>query len=603
LRQACAKQRALPGIGIADCAVISAKTIRDLATRISQSGASWGYDTTQKYLVVLCALHFLYKGKSPEGGVEYLFPLCRYSPPPTLDPLEKIIDGSRHKVQSFAHKAKRRFLVYMEQQPSLTLPVQAVASRPFDLSGAVEDIEQVMREELGNGALPQRLLLKISGVLRYRCQSSSDEQKGDSSTDIPRLPLRTQMGDSLEVVAHNGRLSVQRDGVVHATDEQESSSFRKTGDFLEMASQNGQLSPQTGDSLPADPERTDLRQSPLLSQTGDFSEAASHKGRLFRQTGDSLPVNPVVTPLKESPASPQTGDFSGAAAQTRRLFSRKGDSPAVEPVAPDANKPPISPPKGDFSTSSAIAHGRLSPQTGHSSPQKGDSVPEEVSNVNVILHNYIASFLNDNDKSKVIEYLRTIFDEAPSRRGYYHHLYKHYPHPDAWLAAAIETLIAYRVKKTTTTPGKYFYDLCAIFHQQGIPPEVTHHVQQYSYLPYGELLAVLARSPSPGSAAKSGPVRPAKIQRPAIVARLPRETGRSGMSRADAKRALALLKSDTRTYQLRLTGYRQTDGSCVLLADDGMQHPRQVWIYAFQEAEHRLAMTRTLDDFFTQEVQ
>jgi len=203
----------------------------------------------------------------------------------------------------------------------------------------------------------------------------------------------------------------------------------------------------------------------------------------------------------------------------------------------------------------------------------------------------------------VIECLRTIFYEAPSRRGYYHNLYKNYKRPDAWLAATVETLIAYRVKKTTTTPGKYFYDLCVIFHQQGIPPEATHHVQQYSYLPYGELLAVLARSPSPGSPAKSGPVRPAKIQRPASVARLPRNPRRSGMSRAEAKRALALLKSDTRTYQLRLAGYRQTDGSCVLLADDGMQHPRQVWIYAFQEAEHRLAMTRTLDDFFTQQVQ
>src|SRR3981081_2094040 len=93
LRAASAKQRALPGIGLADCAVIGARTIRELATRISQPGASWGYDTTQKYLVVLCALHFLSKGKSPDGGIEYLFPLCPYSPPPSLDPLEQLIDG------------------------------------------------------------------------------------------------------------------------------------------------------------------------------------------------------------------------------------------------------------------------------------------------------------------------------------------------------------------------------------------------------------------------------------------------------------------------------------------------------------------------------
>jgi hypothetical protein len=36
LQQAKAKQRALPSLGIVDCAVITAKTIRELATRISQ---------------------------------------------------------------------------------------------------------------------------------------------------------------------------------------------------------------------------------------------------------------------------------------------------------------------------------------------------------------------------------------------------------------------------------------------------------------------------------------------------------------------------------------------------------------------------------------
>jgi hypothetical protein len=55
LRAACAKQRALLGIGIADCAVIGARTIRELATLISQLSARWGYDTMQKYLVVLYA--------------------------------------------------------------------------------------------------------------------------------------------------------------------------------------------------------------------------------------------------------------------------------------------------------------------------------------------------------------------------------------------------------------------------------------------------------------------------------------------------------------------------------------------------------------------
>jgi hypothetical protein len=501
LRQAEAKQLALAGLGVVDCAVITTKTIRALAKHIG-----WGYDTTEKYLVVLCALHFLHKEKSTDD-IAYFFPLHRYTPlPATLDALEGVIGNYRPKVQSFARKTKRRFLVYLEQQQSPVLSLPTPESLPFDLAGAEEAIEQIMQEELGAGLLPQRLLGKIKGVLRYRCQATGEH-------------ISTQTGDS--------------------------------------------------DDL-STPEK-----SPISFPKGDFSSA----------------------PLKQESPLSKKGDSAGVAApQNRRLSEQKGDSSSRSSGSSSSEKSPVLPPKGDSPMTTSPSNGRLSPQKGDFSPKTGDSKQEESPNVNVILHTLIDSFLNDNDKSKVIEHLRTIFNEPPAKRGYYHNLYKSYKQPEAWLAAAIETLIAYH-KKGTDQPGKYFYDLCVTFHTT-IPQDTLDRARQYGQLTHEQLLATLASAPAP-TVTNSRPTRLSQSQQPQIVPRFPREKDRNGLTAQEVQQVIALVRSDERMCTVGIARYRQTDGSSALLIDNGKaKYPRQVWIYAVKECQARLARMKIQNEFF-----
>ena len=474
---ASAKQCSLPGLGTFDCAVITARSIRQLASRIG-----WGYDTTEKYLVVLVALGFLHKGKSSDG-IEYYFPLHRYSAPIDLDELEIIIEKYRPKVVSFARKTKRRFLVYREQQKGRLLPLPLPASLPpaFDLSAAEEDIEQIMQEELGSGALQQRLLLKLKGVLHYRCQSPFEQissQKGDSSDFSPTQESTNQI------------------------------------------------------------------------QKGDFS------------------------PLQKSTIAKNGNSFVAVATRKGRLPEQKGDFPSRDPEASLSQKSPISEQKGDSQTPTSLRNGRLPTQKGDLLSQKGDSKTDGPPNVNVILRNIIDS-LNVNVGS-VIEYLRTAFGEEPKKRGYYYNLYKQYQQSDAWLAATVETLLAYQ-KQTTKQPGKYFYDLCVTFHKNGIPQEVAERVRQYGQLTHEQLMTLLDHSPNQSSPTPA--TRPQSHRTP-IALRIPREKNHPGLNEQEARGVIELIQSDERTCTLRVVPYRQSDASLALLVDNGSaKHPRQVWIY------------------------
>lgn len=498
---ASAKQCSLPGLGTLgtfDCAVITARSIRQLASRIG-----WGYDTTEKYLVVLVALGFLHKKKSSDG-IEYYFPLHRYAAPINLDELETIIEKYRPKVQSFARKTKRRFLAYREQQKSTFLPLRSSASLPppFDLSAAEADIEQIMQEELGNGALPQRLLLKLKGVLHYRCRSPFEQ--------IP-----SQKGDSGDV-----------------SPTQESTNQIQKGDF------------------------PSLQKSTIAKNGNSFVAVATRKGRLPEQ---------------------------------------KGDFPSRDPEASLSQKSPISEQKGDSQTPTSLLNGRLPTQNGDLLSKKGDSKTDGPPNVNVILRNIIDS-LNVNVGS-VIEYLRTAFGEEPKKRGYYYNLYKQYQQSDAWLAATIETLLAYQ-KQTTKQPGKYFYDLCVTFHKNGIPQEVAERVRQYGQLTHEQLMVLLDHPPIQNQSSPTQATRPQSRRTP-IVLHIPREKNHPGLTEQEARRVIELIRSDERTCTVSVVSYQQSDGSFALLIDNGgVPHPRQVWIYTIQECHARLIRMKLQKDFF-----
>ena len=153
--------------------------------------------------------------------------------------------------------------------------------------------------------------------------------------------------------------------------------------------------------------------------------------------------------------------------------------------------------------------------------------------------------------------------------------------------------------KRRSSLGKYFYDLCVLFHKNGIPQEVTERVQQYGHFTHEQLLVALVHPPTAPAAATSLSSRPSGSQRPKLVPQRAREKGRHGLTEQEARQVIELIGSDQRTCTVEIARYRQTDGSSALLIDDGStKYPRQVWIYSVEECQTRLSQMKLRNDFF-----
>lgn len=105
LRYAEIKQNTLPGMEDLGkhVAIIQTRTLHTLAKKIG-----WGYDTTHKYIIVLCALNLLYRRRCA-GQSQLIFAFECYKPPTHLEALDALITQSRPKVQQFAKGVKERF--------------------------------------------------------------------------------------------------------------------------------------------------------------------------------------------------------------------------------------------------------------------------------------------------------------------------------------------------------------------------------------------------------------------------------------------------------------------------------------------------------------
>jgi hypothetical protein len=488
LRLAEAKQHAFAEMDPADCAVITAKTIRELATRIG-----WGYDTTEKYLVVLCALHFLYKEKSAEGSA-YFFPLHRYIPQrATLDALEEVIGHYRPKVQSFARKAKRRFLVYLDQQKSPFLPLPMPFSRPFDLSGVEGDIERIMQEELGSGVIPQRLLGKIKGVLRYRCQATPI-QKGDSDDgSTPKQAPARENGDfSSSTLPHE-------------------SPFLQTGNSSAMmVLQNGRLSPKTGDSLSPHHETAFSEKSPFPGQSGDFSASTlTHESPLSKQKGNSPLVTSGSVSFEESPVLPQTGD---------------------------SKQVPV------------LENGRLSEQTGDFSAKSLEVCTNAPYTYNVT---YLISHITGNSviRKKLAQFLARVLEKNEYENGYptfskYLAAFKVYT-PDVIGRAFLATMFLLHHENWQTNPGATFTTQCKIL--SGHLPlahytldDVEQWLQIWGHLSYPDLIVAVA-----------APLPEQQVAAPAPLITEPRKAVQSS---SGYRNAAASTTKKKRTYGMHYTG-------------------------------------------------
>jgi len=575
LQQARAKQRALPDLGVVECAVITARTIRELATRISQPGASWSYDTTEKYLVIFCALGLLSKGKSPDG-IEYFFPLQPYTPPATFDALDAVIRSYRKKVQSFGNRVKRRFVVYLAQQPSPVSPLPVPVGPPFDLPGAEEDIGQIVQEELGTGALQERLLLKIRGTLRYRCRQSSLQHVDASAcaTDPSRslIPFQTD-GETL-ARTENGRLSIQSGNSLPAISDAalngKSPVGEETGDFLQTTSKSGQLSSPTGDFLLGDGEVTAVRESPISCQTGDFSQTAAPKSRLRGKMGDFTAPELRGTALGKSPVSEQTGDSEGSV-----------------------------PPK----------NGRLSAQGGDLAGQKGDFSPQEITHVNVIA---VLTTLTSNVRIVALFCCR-IFNEPGEKWPIYRKLFQQVDNDIQAIAAALLFTLAHRDDGTMRNPPAVFMQRCRDFHQTPPPDaecfaEATRLVDQYGQLPYRQLVHAFAvkqdqtvqmQAWKPGPAHQMPPMlKPLASSLPRqLSVRLPLASG-GGMTWGVAQHLREQIAHDRRFGLCRVGIVTLTDSSYAVLIDKSERKVRQYVFYAVQEWQERSPRLQSCYELF-----
>ncbi|HLZ58082.1 MAG TPA: hypothetical protein VKR06_14170 [Ktedonosporobacter sp.] len=495
LRQAQAKQLALPDLGlpeVCDVAVITAQSIRVLAQHLGLS-----YDTTEKYVVTFCQLRLLSK-KRQRHQIILHFPLVHphLPEPEALDQLQELRPDNqtpryRPKVRTFASQVKRRF-VLLRERGEITRAGrsqrEASSSLAFQADDGprllLEDIRRVIGEEI-DSETGKRLLLKIEGAFHYRCSLKPgllSNQKGDSDAD-------------------------RASDVSHAYTKE---------------------SPFHGKKVDSD------------------QETSGQQSRLLEQKGDSQGCEKSVGLLSESPFCIEEGDSE------RRPTLQKGR---------------LSPPKDDFQT----------PKGNSDTIAAGSGPP----NVNVSLRNILES-LNVN-VGPVIEYLRTLFGEAPGKRGFYYNLHgKQCQDVEAWLAAAIETIVAIsRQVGGVNDPGRYFYKRCIALHREGISPETKSLVQQYGPLTYPQLLEALRSVPKGPSTQHQASSAQGKSREPVIVLRIPRDKGQPGMSDADLKKLIALIRADEHTRKLKIVPYRQADLSGILLAEDWFG--RQRWIYSLEE--------------------
>jgi hypothetical protein len=515
---------------------------RSIATLAKELGI--GFDTTQKYVTLYKALGLMKKRKVM-GKLAFIMGTGIYHPPKCLEAnlqhLLKMIKG-RHKFRELVSDVLARCKVYglisQEFQAAAALLQDLLHPQPGETR---RTLEQRLRQA---GQVFNQVLSSMQNLPKARGQE--DAEWFHLSGVVPTKAVEsTQTKPS---VRHDER---HIDGKPPQSAHQVDSYASQTTQEATQISTQGRFQQEVpAQNLPHLPHQVDSAQS----QTAEEAIQTATQGRFQQEASASrLPKTPrqvdslVDSSLKHAAESPHSD-------QKERREHEHGPS----------NLP-------------ANAH------------QVDSAVP---ANVNDIIRNVIDS-LNVNVKP-VIEYLRFHFREEPRKRGYYYNLYNNnYRQPEAWLAAAIETLVGLHRDKTVTEPGRLFYKQCVAFHQ-GIPAETAELVRRYGHLSHVELLKAL-QQPSVGP-----PVRPPAHQvtrRPSIQRHIPRDKPHPGMSREDLRQVLLLANSDERTCAFLAEPYLQADESCALLIDDQLGH--QCWVYSLQEWRDDLSRIQTARDLFS----
>lgn len=330
LQQATIKQLALPELDlpeITDVAVITSQNLRKLSALLGVA-----YDTTEKYIVVLCTLRLLDKQRSQQQTVLH-FPLChRQLPEPeVLDTL-----AYRPKVTTFAAQIKRRLMLLRQPKPlhqlaSLQTITAMTTSTSVSLAPLlVEDIRTILQQEV-DPKIQSRLLPSIEQAIHARClqmQRRLSAPKDDFSAEQPTAqhviqgqesPSASQKDDffssASNSTAQQSRLFAQKDDFFSSAsnDQLDESPFgSKKDDFFERGPQQQSRLLAGKDDFLSEQEITQRQKSPFDSEKDDsLGQRASQERRLFAEKDDFLPAEGSLE-AKKTTFLGQKDDFAGS---------------------------------------------------------------------------------------------------------------------------------------------------------------------------------------------------------------------------------------------------------------------------------------------------
>ncbi len=543
LRHAQVKRLALPHLGlseIGEVAVIQIHSIRELSKKIG-----WGYDTTNKYIMLFCQLQLLYKHRQRTHSCLYV-PLSRVRlpSPGVLDQLQKY----RPKVAQFAGRVKRRFQLICKQVPSLA--PRTPDTPTLDLSGILADIRQLLSSKQVSDDQQQQLLPEIQAVLRRRCPSPflKEDSINMQATLVSEIQQQSSFFACQEDSHPQTRRLLERRGDSRPVPLQKSSC---------CLSQEDAVATSTGQ-----PGR-------LLEPRGDFALLpAPDTGRLSAQKADSLHDGQA----SQSPQPAKKGDIAlGEALQHLRLARhRKDTGPAAQ------------------------AHTRRLPEKKEDYQHKEDV--ETVSpNVNVTT---IFEFITSNVTVPAL-FCCNVFQEPAARQGVYAKIFRDdCQHDVQAITAAFIYVIAHRGDGSITKPAALFLARCRQWHQHGIPEEAAALVKQYGHLSYPRLAEALQAPTCPVPRSIPLPPHTAAPFEPLIPLR---STG--GMSREEALQVYHQIRRDLRLNacrkQLVFLADRMT--YAVLIDNTITDRIRQVAIYSSLEWQKRSATLRRCFDIFRDE--
>jgi hypothetical protein len=568
------KQLALPGLGlpeVMDVAVIQMQSIRELSKKIG-----WGYDTTDKYVVLFCQLQLLYKQRQ-RTHICLHFPLSRVSlpSPNVLDQLQNY----RPKVVQFAGRVKRRFQCMCKNILPSALLTPDIPT--LDLPGILTDIKQILTTKKVDFDQQQQLLTEIQAALYRRCTSTllkgdsakqqetfvsetcrnpscSDHQKDSLSKQIePKRRLLYQQGDSCTVPLQKSASGVFKETPVATPTGQIGKLPEKKGDStITLVANKGRLSDQKEDSsLDAHAQK-----SPMIPKKGDISPGhAFQKKRLSQQKEDfELAVQ----------------------SQDRRLLDQKGDSELV-----------------------TSENGRLVSQKGDSKHNRYADIA--LPNVNVIT--LLESITSDVNVLSLL--CCKIFQEPASRRGVYTKIFRDdCQHDVQAITAAFIYVMVHLEDGSITKPAALFLARCRQWHQHRVPEEAAALVAQYGHLSYPQFIEVL-RAPkrlpvsSAGdlvSAKQAGHATPLSLKKDSVLKPLIALRPTGGMHREEALHVYQQVRMDLRLGACRKQLVPLSDHTtfAVLIDNTITDRIHQVAIYSSEEWQKRSAMLRGCFDVF-----